>query len=71
MQIRVGSLVMWNVIDSVDSGCVGLVIHNKFIDYTETDEGIVHYFYVRWADETHVEYDIEEIENGRIKVVKF
>lgn len=69
--VRTGSLVMWNVEDSFDDGCMGLVVHSKYIDYTETDEDIVHYFYVRWADETHVEYDHEEIKAGKIKVVKF
>jgi aminoglycoside phosphotransferase len=69
--VRVGSLVMWNVEDSIDYGCMGLVVHSKYIDYTETDEGIVHYFNIQWADDSLVRYDSEEIEYGKLKVVKF
>jgi len=58
--VRTGSLVMWNVESSEDYGCMGLVVHNQYPLL----------FNVRWADNSLVEYDWEQIEYGRIKVVK-
>ena len=69
--VRTGSLVMWNIENSNDYGCMGLVIDSKYIDYTDTGEGIVHYFNVQWTDDSLVEYDQEHIHKDNIKVVKF
>ena len=69
--VRTGSLVMWNVEDSIDFGCMGLVVYSQYIDYTETDEGILHYFNIQWTDDSLVEYDQDEIIAGKIKVVNF
>ena len=62
---------MWNIENSNDYGCMGLVVYSKYIDYTETDEGILHYFNVQWTDDSLVEYDQEHIHKDNIKVVKF
>ena len=69
--VRTGSLVMWNIEESIDYGCMGLVLDSKYIDYTETGEGILHYFNVLWIDDSLVEYDQEHIHKDNIKVVKF
>ena len=69
--VRTGSLVMWNIENSNDYGCMGLVIDRKYIDYTDTGEGIVHYFNIQWTDDSLVEYDQDEIIADKIKVVKF
>jgi len=69
--VRTGSLVMWNIENSNDYGCMGLVLDSKYIDYTETGEGILHYFNVLWIDDSLVEYDQEHIHKDNIKVVKF
>ena len=69
--VRTGSLVMWNVEDSIDFGCMGLVVYSQHIDYTSCGEGILHYFNIQWTDDSLFEYDSKEIENGRIKVVNF
>jgi len=69
--VRTGSLVMWNVEDSIDFGCIGLVVYSQYIDYTSCGEGILHYFNIQWVDDSLVEYDQEEIIAEKIKVVKF
>ena len=69
--VRTGSLVMWNIENSIDYGCMGLVLDSKYIDYTETGEGILHYFNVLWIDDSLIEYDQEHIHKDNIKVVKF
>jgi len=69
--VRTGSLVMWNIEESIDYGCMGLVLDSKYIDYTETGEGILHYFNVQWTDDSLIEYDQEHIHKDNIKVVKF
>ena len=69
--VRTGSLVMWNIENSNDYGCMGLVIDSKYIDYTSCGEGILHYFNIQWTDDSLVEYDQEHIYKDNIKVVKF
>ena len=69
--VRTGSLVMWNIKNSRDYGCMGLVIYSQYIDYMSCDEGILHYFNIQWSDDSLVEYDQDEIIKGNIKVVNF
>ena len=69
--VRVGSLVMWNIKNSNDYGCMGLVIHSQYIDYTSCGEGILHYFNIQWTDDSLCEYDQEHIIMDNIKVVNF
>jgi len=64
--IRIGSLVMWNISPSQDYGCMGLVTSTWHID----DSGEP-YFLVEWTDNTISEYGSSDIDNSRIKVVKF
>jgi hypothetical protein len=67
--VRTGSLVMWNVEDSIDFGCMGLVVYSHYKKYEDGD--IFHYFNVHWADDSGVEYDHKDIEQSKIKVVNF
>ncbi len=69
--VRTGSLVMWNIKNSNDYGCMGLVTHSQYIDYTSCGEGILHYFNIQWTDDSLCEYDQELIIKDNIKVVKF
>lgn len=66
MQVRIGSLVMWNKRGSEDYGCMGLVTY--ILDSTLLD---YYYFTVQWTDNTLVEYGSDEICDENIKVVKF
>jgi len=66
MQVRIGSLVMWNKKESQDYGCMGIVAHildSDLLDY--------YYFTVEWTDNSVVEYGSDEIEGENIKVVNF
>jgi hypothetical protein len=67
--VRTGSLVMWNVEDSIDFGCMGLVVYSHYKKYEDGD--IFHYFNVHWADDSGVEYDHKDIKQAKIKVVNF
>jgi len=67
--VRTGTLVMWNVEGSIDFGCMGLVVYSHYKKYEDGD--LFHYFNVQWTDDSLVEYDHEEIERDKIKVVKF
>ena len=67
--VRTGSLVMWNVEDSIDFGCMGLVVYSHYKKYEDGD--IFHYFNVYWADDSGVEYDHKDIKQAQIKVVNF
>jgi aminoglycoside phosphotransferase len=60
---------MWNVEGSIDFGCMGLAVFSHYERYADGD--IFHYFNIHWTDDSLVEYDHEEIEQGKLKVVKF
>ena len=65
MQIRIGTLVMWNRKGSRDYGCMGLVTSLS----ESNDRGVA--FHVKWTDESKTQYDMSDIVDNAIKVVKF
>lgn len=69
MQIKIGSLVMWNKAKSKDYGSVGLVTHIGKQNIHFPDEGVD--FYVLWTDGDLVEYTTADIELNVLKVVNF
>jgi hypothetical protein len=68
MQIRIGSLVMWNRKGSRDYGCMGLVTS---LNERERNYKQMLCFHVKWTDESGTEYDMSDIDDNAIKVVKF
>ena len=67
MRIRIGSLVMWNIKGSRDYGCMGLV--TSLWESGKRGNGL--YFHVKWTDESRTEYDMSDIDDNNVKVVKF
>ena len=67
MQIRIGSLVMWNMKDSRYYGCLGLV--TNLWERGKFDK--ILYFHAKWADEESADYNMSDINDNNIKVVKF
>ena len=65
--MKIGTLVTWNVKGSRDYGCLGLV--TSLCERGEFDR--VLYINVLWADESNIEYDLSDINDKNIKVVKF
>ena len=64
MRIKIGSLVMWNIKNSQDYGCMGVVKSMQ----TDVDRCV---FVVLWADGSLTDYSIGNININNIKVVNF
>ena len=62
--VKIGSLVMWNIKNSQDYGCMGVVKSMQ----TDGDRCV---FVVLWADGSVTDYSIGKIDINNIKVVNF